>query len=189
MNNEELINLILGASIIIILLVIVLLIPVLIAKWKLFKKAGKNGWEIFIPFYSTWVLIEIAGLNWWYFLIAIAGSILSFLGIEGLGWLTTIASYLISFLVYYNIAKKMKQNEILYGILGIFVPIVPLLILGFSKNISPYIPVRKRDGRFGKNPENFLRKFLLSLIYIGKMSTPAFTYPSGQKCGKWPKKL
>lgn len=136
MTENEIIGVILGAGIIVILLVIALCIPVMIAEWKLFKKAGKNGWEIFVPFYSTWVLIEIAGLNWWYFLISIAGSILTIIGIENMSWLTTIANYFVSFIVYYNIAKKMKQNEILYGILGIFVPYIAVLVLGFSKTIT-----------------------------------------------------
>ena len=136
MTENEMIGIILGAGIFIILLVIALCIPVMIAEWKLFKKAGKHGWEIFIPFYSTWVLIEIAGLNWWYFLISIPGTILTAIEIENIGWLTTIASYFISFITYYNIAKKMKQNEVLYGILGIFVPYVAVLILGFSKSIT-----------------------------------------------------
>ena len=40
------------------------------------------------------------------------------------------------FMIYYNIAKKTKQNEILFGILGIFIPIIPIMLLGFSKNIT-----------------------------------------------------
>ena len=122
--------------VIITLIVVAFVIVCIVAEWNLFKKAGKNGWEAIIPFYNTWVLIEIAGLNWWYFLIAVAGTIISLLGIEGLGWLTTIAGYFVNFLVFYNIARKTRQNEILYGVLGIFVSFVPVLILGFSKNIT-----------------------------------------------------
>lgn len=136
MTENELIGLILGAGIVVIILIIALCIPVIIAEWKMFKKAGKNGWEIFIPFYNTWVLIEIAGLNWWYFLITIAGTILAFIGIDELTWLTNIASYFVSFLVYYNIAKKTKQNEILFGILGALVSFIPVLIIGFKKDIT-----------------------------------------------------
>lgn len=140
MSSEDLLSIILGGSVIfafiIGLIAIAAVIVCIVAQWKLFKKAGKKGWEAIIPFYNTWVIIEISGLNWWYFLICIAGTILSTLGIEGLGWLTTIASYFVNFLVYYNLAKKTKQNEILYGILGVFVPFVPVLILGFSKKIT-----------------------------------------------------
>lgn len=38
-----------------------------IALAKLFKKAGEDGWKAIIPFYNVFVLIQIAGLNWWYF--------------------------------------------------------------------------------------------------------------------------
>lgn len=123
-------------AIILVILVLALAIVCIVAQWKLFKKAGKNGWEAIIPFYSTWVLIEISGLNWWYFLLAISGSILSLLKIEGLGFITNIAGWFVNFLCFYNLAKKTKQNEILYGILGIFISYVPILILGFSNKIT-----------------------------------------------------
>jgi len=152
MNQNELISTMLGMGIIIIIIIIALCIPVIIANWKLFEKAGKPGWASIVPFYSTWILIEIAGLNWWYFLISIGGTLLTLMGIEGLGWLSTIASYFVSFLVYYNIAKKTKQNEILFGILGIFVPYIPVLILGFSKSITyDNDIVVSPNGIFGNN--------------------------------------
>lgn len=126
----------------------ILLIPILIfvigftvvtiiAQWTLFKKCGKNGWEALIPFYNSWTLIEISGLNWWYFLILLSPTILSIvIGNNIINNFLSLASIFVYFLAYYNIAKKTKQNEILFGILGVFIPIVAIMILGFSKNIT-----------------------------------------------------
>lgn len=82
-------SLLLGGSIFILLLVIALYVVYVIGLWKLFKKAGKQGWEAIIPFYNTYVLVEISGLNWWYFLIAISGTILGMLKINGLDYVAT----------------------------------------------------------------------------------------------------
>lgn len=35
----------------------------IIAMWKVFKKAGRHGWEAIIPFYNMWTLFEISGYN------------------------------------------------------------------------------------------------------------------------------
>lgn len=118
------------------IILLAILIPVIIAEWMLFKKAGKKGWEVFVPFYNTWVLIEIAGLNWWYFLISMGLSLLSWFSGEDIVFVISLLSYYINFIIYYNIAKRTKQNEILFGILGVFVPYVAVLILGFSKSIT-----------------------------------------------------
>ena len=112
-------------------------IVTIIAQWKFYKKCGKNGWEALIPFYNTWTLLEISGLNWWYFLILLAPSIISIvIGSTVINTLLSLATFFVYFLIYYNIAKKTKQNEILFGVLGIFVPYIAVIILGFSKNIS-----------------------------------------------------
>lgn len=126
-------------SIILIPLILILLavaVVSIIAQWKFFKKAGKNGWEALIPFYNTWILVELSGLNWWYFLIMLAPTILTIIGIAALSGIASLASMFVYFMIYYNIAKKTRQNEILFGILGIFMPLVPTMILGFSKNIT-----------------------------------------------------
>ena len=86
--------------------------------------------------HNTWVLVEISGLNWWYFLISLGITLVSG-NIQGIAsTLLTIAGWYINFNIYYNIAKKTKQNEILYGILGTLIPFVAILILGFNKNIT-----------------------------------------------------
>lgn len=119
-----------------VILLLAIIIPAIIAQWKLFKKAGKNGWEAIIPFYSTWVTIEIAGLNWWYFLISLGITLVSGNIESPISFVFTLAGWYINFIIYYNIAKKTKQNEILYGILGALIPFVAILILGFNKNIT-----------------------------------------------------
>lgn len=39
------------------------------ACFGLFKKAGEPGWAAFVPFYNSYVLVEIAGYNGWLFLL------------------------------------------------------------------------------------------------------------------------
>ena len=38
----------------------------IVCMWKIFKKAGKNGWEAIIPIYNIIVLLEITELPMWY---------------------------------------------------------------------------------------------------------------------------
>ena len=58
--------------ILLLFLLIIYLVPIgvavltLIEQWKVFKKAGKEGWEAIIPIYNNVVLIEITGLPMWY---------------------------------------------------------------------------------------------------------------------------
>ena len=163
-------NAILGGSILAIVIVslIVLAIYVLyvIGLWKLFKKAGKNGWEAIIPFYNTYVLVEISGLNWWYFLIAISGTIVSTLKIDGLNTVCNLASLAVRFFIFYNIAKKMHQ-ESPYGfaVAGALVAPILTMVLGFSDKytfdtnvmVNPNGPIGEKEGNKSQTtePEKF----------------------------------
>lgn len=121
----------LGAILAIILIplllsLIVIIVLQIIGEWKVFKKAGKKGWEAIIPYYNTWTLIEISGCKWWYFLIIIGSSLisynitldinesssLSFNMLEGVG---TLINYFIMYCVNFNIAKKFNKDY-LYAI-------------------------------------------------------------------------
>ncbi len=58
-----------GVMILIYFAIIVLMI---VSFWKIFTKAGEKGWKSLIPFYNTWVLLEISGKpGWWLFLFFI----------------------------------------------------------------------------------------------------------------------
>jgi len=158
MNEYELAATILGGSLIVLLIIGLIAIAIgivyIIGLWKLFKKAGKKGWEAIIPFYSTYVLIQIAGLNWWYFLIAISGTIVTIIGLSSLSWLANIATLIVNFFIFYNIAKKMKKSPVGFGVAAIFVAPILAMVLGFSKDefdnsipVSPNGPIEEK----GKN--------------------------------------
>lgn len=123
-----------GFVLLCLLIAIPIIVLYIIGLWKLFKKAGKKGWEALIPFYNTYVLIEIAGLNWWYFLIAISGTICSMLGISGLDTLCMLLGIAVNFFVFYNLAKKFKKDPIPWGIGGALVSPIIAMIFGFSSD-------------------------------------------------------
>lgn len=143
-----------GGIIVLSLLVIALIVIFIVANWKMFKKAGKNGWECIVPFYSFWVLVEISGLNWWRFLLLIADSIVSIFDIDSLSEIANLVSLFASFNCYYNIAKKFNRSTGASVCAGIF-SFIFILIFGFSKNVvyNVNIPVSK-NSVFGSPDAN-----------------------------------
>lgn len=168
MDTNEALEFLMGGSVILMLVVLALVIGYLVlyivSMWKLFKKAGKNGWEAIVPFYNTWVLVEIAGLNWWYFLISISGSIITLIGLDSLSWLTTILGYAVNFFVFYNLAKKMHKNQVSTAILGTLFSGIMIPVLGLSKDyqydnqvaVSPNGPIGDdKSSNNNATPERF----------------------------------
>lgn len=102
----------------------------LIAQWKIYKKAGKDGWEAIVPFYTNWVLVEIAGLKWYWFLGFFAPTVFEVIGLGFLGW---IAYYFLMFNISYNLSKKFNKGVGFAICTTLFTPIC-FAILGFSKN-------------------------------------------------------
>lgn len=153
-DYDSLVGLLGGGLIVFAIIILAILIVGIIANWKLYKKAGKGGWECIIPFYSYWVLIEIAGLNWWWFLLIIATNIISMFDIESLSTIASLVSVFASFNCYYNIAKKFGKSNGTSVCAGIF-SFIFILIFGFSKNevYDSGISV-SANGVFGGNTTN-----------------------------------
>jgi len=152
MYNDSFNNLFIGLGIFLLIIGVLLLaysIVMLIANWKLLKKAGKGGWEALIPYYNVWVLTEISGLNSWWFWLGIASSIVSLAGIKLLALPASVVSLFASFNIYYNISKKFNKSNGEAVCAGIFWSIF-VLIYGFSKNAVYDVnaPVSK-NGVFG----------------------------------------
>lgn len=146
-------NLFVEIGTILIILLIAFAIVTIIANWKIYKKAGKGGWECIVPIYGYWVLNEIAGLEWWWFLLTMIDDIVSLLGLDDLSAIANLVSLFANFNIYYNIAIKFNKNKSYAICAGIFSGIFTL-IFGFSKNevYNANIPVSK-NGIFG-TPKN-----------------------------------
>ena len=68
-----------GLVVLSILLVLAAIVLVFIAQWKVFEKAGKEGYECLIPIHSTVVKWQIVGKPmWWifFYLIPYVGAII-----------------------------------------------------------------------------------------------------------------
>lgn len=107
---------------------LVLMVFVVIAFWKLFKKAGQPGWKILIPFYNGVILYRIGGLSGWLVLL----SIIPFVNI------------VIAVILCIRLAKAFAMHEA-FSVGLILLPIVFFPILAFSKAVyhGPYY--RKED--------------------------------------------
>lgn len=144
-------------------LIILLSILELIGKWKLFKKAGKNGWEAIVPYYNLWTLVEISECKWWFFLLAIASTILSFdisldlneassISYNALEMIGSLANLFAMLMINYNISKKFNKS-MGYAIGLTLLPFVfyPMLGLGSSKfdnnvKVSPYGAIKEGEN-------------------------------------------
>ena len=136
-NASRLFGVLLIFFIILILIILVFCIFYILGRWKLFKKAGKNGWEAIIPFYNDWIYVEIAGLNSWWFFVVIATSvfsIISFSSDENLfnGFASSI-SLIGLFTCNYNISKKLNRDTTFAVLMTIF-PLIMIPLIGLSKN-------------------------------------------------------
>ena len=89
----------------------------IICNWKIFKKAGKQGWESIIPIYNFVVLLEITNLPMWYIIL---------LFLPG-------ANIVASILIYIELAKKFGQSSA-FGIGLVFLNPIFMAILAFNKN-------------------------------------------------------
>lgn len=111
----------LGAALGLLLLIWGILIAVsvfiIVCNWKVFKKAGKHGWEAIIPIYNLVVLLEITGQPVWY---------LVFWLIPGIG------SLVFNVLVYLELAKKFGQSTG-FGIGLVLLNPIFMAILAFDK--------------------------------------------------------
>ncbi len=91
-------------------------ILMLVAFWKLFKKAGEHGWAILIPFYNLYVLFKVAFGNGWKFLLL----------------LIPIVNFVFAIMLNFKLAKSFGKSTG-YGFGLLFLGFIFIPILAFSQ--------------------------------------------------------
>jgi len=111
-----------GGMIVYMIIMLAVAVFSIVAMWKVFKKAGKEGWAALIPIYNLVVLFQISGIDpkkllW--FLLPFIGQIIVFV-------------YLI--MAYINLAKAFgKSSGFAAGL--IFLNVVFMGILAFDDSV------------------------------------------------------
>ena len=97
------------------ILFIILGLVALVGTWKMFEKAGEEGWKAIIPIYNTYTMFKIVYGNGWKFLLM----------------LIPIVNLIIFIIFCIDLAKVFGKSTG-FGIANIFVPFVTYPILGFG---------------------------------------------------------
>ena len=117
------------------LLVVVFLI---ICNWKIFTKAGEEGWKAIIPFYNTWVFAKLVANNNVLVFILCCGSFIAFIPV--IGWILSLAGLVGAVMLDLGLAKVFGK-ETWFGVLMIFFPYVMVPIIAFGSAV--YDPSKK----------------------------------------------
>lgn len=152
---------ILGASFMVVFIIaIVLVVLLVIARWKLFTKAGEAGWKSIIPIYSDYVQWRIGwnktGLFWLYILLVIAGSVVMSMGgvtasqmagaapidastasynmpMVAVGTILMLVGAIIALVAAFKLFKSFGHGAGMF-IAYLFFPNIVLLVLGFGSS-------------------------------------------------------
>jgi len=118
-----------GAFLIVWLAVLVVMV---VSMWKVFEKAGVEGWKAIIPVYNGWVLAEIAGKPGWWGIVGLAGII------PVLGIFASLAQFVLFILIAIELAKAFGKDPVFAALL-IILPVVgfPMLAFGDAKYTKP----------------------------------------------------
>ena len=129
-------------------------ILLLVARWFVFKKCHRPGWEGIIPFYGDYILCKVSGTDTKWAIVYIASMVVLYTtnGISSIidkqlnnnigtiivlfvgliGFIAVIASFVASYMINNNLAKKFGEGTG-YAIGLTFLPFVFFPIIGFGK--------------------------------------------------------
>lgn len=107
------------------LIILPLIIFYVICLWKVFEKAGVEGWKAIVPVYNGWVMAEIAGKPGWWGIVGLAGVI------PVLGWIASIVALVLYVIIAIELSKKFGKDS-MFSLILIFFSIIGFAILAFG---------------------------------------------------------
>ena len=104
-------------------LALAVIVFMIVAMWKIYEKAGQEGWAAIIPIYNTYILLKIVGKPWWWLLLML---------IPGVNLVLIIWTY--------NMLSKSfgKDEGFTVGLLLLGIVFFPILGFGDAKYLGPF---------------------------------------------------
>lgn len=136
-NSSVVLSVLLGSLMISFVIGLIWLVLNVIATWRIFTKAGEQGWKSLIPFYNQYVLYRLTWntqIFWIWLILTIAASVL--FQLESLMWLGTIcnlAVFIISLTGFYKLSRAFGHGAGFAAGLFFLNPIF-MMILGFNSD-------------------------------------------------------
>lgn len=156
MEDAAIVGVIFGILGILLIPVIIISVFMIIANFKLYKKAGEEGWKCLIPYYNTWTECTFLGINTnWVWILLGSSFVLGFL--DGL-LDTTLFSYVsYAITLYFNVLRSVSMAQSFgkdtgFGMGILFLPIVFIPMLAFGK--AEYVGPRPMNDFIFKNGNN-----------------------------------
>lgn len=86
--------------------------------WKVFVKAGYEGWKCLIPYYNMYIMFQIAGMNGWLFL----------------SFMVPCVNIVMTFVLLWKFFGKFELSMGI-RIASMFIPLIGMAIIAFN----PYV--------------------------------------------------
>lgn len=113
----------LGLSLVLIMFIIGIFIFLIAAMWKIYEKAGEEGWKAIIPIYNTYILLKIVGKPWWWLLLM----------------LIPLVNIVLIVWTYNMLSKSFGKDEgFTVGLLILGIIFFPILGFGSAQYLGPY---------------------------------------------------
>ncbi len=94
---------------------LIIIVLMVVAMWKLFAKAGEEGWKSIIPFLNTYTLFKISWGNGWLFLLMFV----------------PVANAVVYIILEWKLCKAFGKG-VGFFVLMLFLPFIAWLILGLG---------------------------------------------------------
>ncbi len=105
----------------------------IVVAWKIFTKAGKEGWKSLIPFYNIYTMCEIVGVSPWWMLIVFVGCPIVAL-IPILGYLASMAATIYFGILLAKSTANAFGKDTGFAVGLFFLPLIFGAILAFNKD-------------------------------------------------------
>ena len=102
---------------------VALIVFFIVVRWKIYQKAGYQGWESIIPIYSYIVMLKIVGKPWWWIFM----------------WIVPVANIVFGIWAINMLSKSFGKDEgFTVGLILLSFIFFPILAFGDAQYQGPY---------------------------------------------------